>query len=202
MFKICCCFSGYRIWKQKRLSAEEIRNLILNNPRPIREQVPFSSLIQRAISKRATHEDLVSLWRYVIELRRAHSQYGTNILLKALIEAKSDLARALILVGNMEFSLKNDTDFSKTMKMQLLPSFDGTNSPNSMDPNSIENAGVRSIDVIRALRLRQHTAEYKAQVMSPRHDMMVDILYKSYYSRNHVGSVFGLKKYESFLQKK
>jgi hypothetical protein len=57
----------------------------------------------KAVRNLATYEEIMGLWRTIIEIRRAHNTWSTDVLLKALVEAKSDLQRAIVLVRILYF---------------------------------------------------------------------------------------------------
>ena len=66
-------------------------------------------------------EEKLDLWRSVIEIRRTRPQYSSDACLRALIECKGDLNRALIVTGNAAFGWRNADDLSSESRGKVLP---------------------------------------------------------------------------------
>lgn len=153
-----------RLHKRNKKNAKEISSQKLEESNTSSNG---KNCVDNIFNLRASFEDKLTFWRKALELRRAHPQYPTDVIMKALITSKGDLQRGIILLGNVEFALRNMSDLSKKIRKTLLPIeteyedevFGGT-SYNSKLLNSVTTLGSAptknsQVDVIRALKLRQ-----------------------------------------------
>ncbi len=152
----------------RRLESRRKKNLIiLKNQRRDDTDSKSKNIIENIFSIRASFEDKLAFWRKAVELRRAHNQYPTDVIMKSLIAAKGELNRGLVLIGNVDFALRQLSDLPSKVRKTLLPiepGFEddafGTNTFNhTLLSNSISSTlsqhGNTQVDVIRALKLRQ-----------------------------------------------
>eukprot|EP00602_Paraphysomonas_sp_CaronLab_P003833 CAMPEP_0185039142 /NCGR_PEP_ID=MMETSP1103-20130426/35683_1 /TAXON_ID=36769 /ORGANISM="Paraphysomonas bandaiensis, Strain Caron Lab Isolate" /LENGTH=235 /DNA_ID=CAMNT_0027577913 /DNA_START=54 /DNA_END=761 /DNA_ORIENTATION=+ len=58
---------------------------------------------EKVMTNKASHDEKMSAWRNVIELRRAYSEYTTEVCIKALLHTNGDLSSALPLLGGRDF---------------------------------------------------------------------------------------------------
>ena len=82
-----------------------------------------SSLLKHIHNSHGSYEEKMTFWRSVLELRRAHGTYDTEVLIKAIVAAKGDLNRALVLMGNEQFALMQLADFAPRKKELYLPMY-------------------------------------------------------------------------------
>lgn len=68
-------------------------------------------------------EDKINVWRFIIELRRAHPNHNIDSCIKSLLESKGELARAITLLGIPEFALRGQNDNVNTMRMLFFPDY-------------------------------------------------------------------------------
>jgi hypothetical protein len=131
---------------------------------------PDGDVTYLAFSNTAQYQDKRAMWHKAIEMRRAHGRHDTDMILKSLLQAKSDTSRALTLVGNIEFSVRNDMELSQKTRLQLLPidlparhaSNDSGNVSRDLDLESVpHNASYdgnevshKAVDMVRMLRER------------------------------------------------
>ena len=152
----------------RRLESRKKKNMILlKNQRRDDTDSKSKNIIENIFGVRASFEDKLAFWRKAVELRRAHNQYPTDVIMKSLIAAKGELNRGLVLIGNVDFALRQLSDLPSKVRKTLLPiepGFEddafGTNTFNhTLLSNSISSTlsqhGNTQVDVIRALKLRQ-----------------------------------------------
>ena len=56
-------------------------------------QEPTSVLFRRCLRGSASHQDKMTIWRAIIELRRGHPYWSTHVAFKAMIESRGNLDR-------------------------------------------------------------------------------------------------------------
>lgn len=210
---------NFRSWKSSssvsKLVSKSIRSHNVHSNNSKRRKEPHIN-IESILRDRANNDTKVALWRLVIELRKAHNNISTDILLKALIETQCDLPRAIVLIGNQEFSLRNDHELPKQIRRLFLPteipaklkkkiirtsSQAPLDSNNSNSSSGVVDVGIRSIDVIRALRQRHEEPQLCTGSSAHVANQMTDILSRAYFSTNHYGSAVGEKKYDVYSTK-
>jgi len=165
-----------------------------------------SSLLKHVHNIQASYEEKITLWRSVLELRRAHGTYDTEVLIKAIVASKGDLNRALVLMGNEQFALMQLSDFSSKKKELYLPMYQKISNEKNDDvltntssnyEELIKGIGSGQIDVVRSLKLRQQAKVYDELQLKSRgdHDNFCPdgldvsrILYKCYYSQHYSGA--------------
>lgn len=165
-----------------------------------------SSLLKHVHNSQASYEEKMTFWRSVLELRRAHGTYDTEVLIKAIIASKGDLNRALVLMGNEQFALMQLTDFTQKKKELYLPMYQKISNEKHYDvlthsssnyEELIKGIGSGQIDVVRSLKLRQQAKAYDELQLKVRGDAdnffpdgldVSRILYKCYYSQHYIGA--------------
>lgn len=165
-----------------------------------------SSLLKHVHNSNASYEEKMTFWRSVLELRRAHGTYETEVLIKAIVASKGDLNRALVLMGNEQFALMQLADFSPRKKELYLPmyqkimnekNYDVPTNASSNYEELIKGIGSGQIDVVRSLKLRQQAQVYDELQLKTRGENenfcpdgldVSRILYKSYYSQHYIGA--------------
>ena len=104
-----------------------------------------------------SYHERIALWRAVIELRRAHPRFCTDVCLRALILAEGNLQRALIIIANPEFHLsaQSGLDLSFEQKCLFLPFVEAT-------PLKIEETQIgRILDPSAAKKINVNLRLYK-----------------------------------------
>lgn len=82
---------------------------------------PTSLNFKKCLRNRADFDEKMSLWRAIVELRRGHFSMGTHICLKAMLEANGDVSRAMILMGDPTYHLKNEGDVPLHLQQMFVP---------------------------------------------------------------------------------
>ena len=220
---------GYRNWRNKcqmralPLRAAYIANMTEKTPPPkLRESLTSPStvedLTQKIVRNKATYEEIMIVWRHVIELRRGFSHSSTDVLLKALIDSRCDINRAAVLMGNAEFVIRNDPDLPKHIRAQFLPLGNhivtkeastaayekkkGRRTACTEDDEAELNRGwSNTVDAIRALRQINSNANIEEKV-DKKDALLLQVINKCYFSVHHYGSAAGSKFYDHQIAKK
>ena len=115
---------AFRVWKLNRMTfptSYRLKSKIPPTPPTALawESLPFG---------RGSYHERIALWRAVIELRRAHPHFCTDVCLRALILAEGNLQRALIIIANPEFHLsaQSGLDLSFEQRCLFLPFVEST----------------------------------------------------------------------------
>lgn len=154
-----------------------------------------SASFQAVLNQTATFDQKCHFWRLVIDLRRSHLNESTDMLIRALIEADGELSRAIVLLGNKEFTMQNTQLLPQHIKAIFLPSVGpfeykqtsqdfqfmknvmaSTSRGISMAPGSPEKKG-RNLDMIRSLR-NKHLQVKKQELM----DIFTKTIEKAYFT--------------------
>ena len=115
---------AYRSWKLNRMTFPTSYRL-----KPMAPPTHPTSLAWESLPfGRGTYHERIALWRAVIELRRAHPHFCTDVCLRALILAEGNLQRALIIIANPEFHLsaQSGLDLSFEQRCLFLPFVEAT----------------------------------------------------------------------------
>ena len=166
----------------------------------------LSQCFRNIIQGKASFEHKTCLWRAVIELRRAYTVHSTDVILKALIEAKGDFQRAHCLLGVREFYEESKSPLSAKLRSLFLPSFTKPESDYNeairpvslLDRNNTHseyyykqqgnskssNTTGRGVELIRALREKQRMLQ-KCELI----DLLNESMRLSYFSTNHTGTL-------------
>jgi hypothetical protein len=147
--------------------------------------------IDKILRGDANMEEKMYLWRSALEIRRAHSHYSTDLILKALLASTGDLSRALTLMGNVDFTLKQlDTLNSRTRELFLPVSMLQNVNDNSSN-NDDNNASTSKLDMIRQLRIKQDNSlqkkERKGECTEGGLDLS-DTIFSCYFTKYHRGN--------------
>jgi len=81
----------------------------------------LSDSFQRIVNDQASFEDRMAFWRGAVELRRAHSELNSDLLLKAMIDSGADLSRSIVLLGTKSFIEKNSHDIPLKLRDLFAP---------------------------------------------------------------------------------
>lgn len=120
-----------------------------------------------------TVEDKLAIWRFVIELRRAHPDQSIDSCIKALLESKGELSRACTLLGIPEFAVRHFTELPNSLRTTLVPDY----------------FHLRSNKV--PLHEKKAAKQKMNEIMIRKKELLTTILEvvkKSYFSNQHVGS--------------
>ncbi len=111
----------YRCWKFSHSFRNSIsRRLLRRDWKPISfPNLPES--FKSIINEESNYEEKMCFWRSIIELRRAHPTFTTDLLIKSLIESKGDAGRSITLLGTKEFVMVNGSELSGKVRKLLLP---------------------------------------------------------------------------------
>ena len=82
---------------------------------------PTSANFNLCLRNKATFDEKMSVWRALIELRRGHPLMSPHICLKAMIESNGDLSRAMVLMGDQTYHLKNEGNVPKHLRQMFMP---------------------------------------------------------------------------------
>jgi len=105
--------------KPKKEKGLGITKPLKNVPMPTLQ--PTSVNFARCLRNRATFDEKMSVWRAIIELRRGHPAMSAHICLKAMLESNGDLARAMVLMGDETYHLKNEGDVPPHLRSMFMP---------------------------------------------------------------------------------
>jgi len=81
---------------------------------------------KEVITGHGTIDERMITWRSIIELRRAHPTFDTDLCIRALTLAEGDLQRALVIIGYPEFYMKFQVapEIPKYQRDCFLPSME------------------------------------------------------------------------------
>ena len=120
--KIQQVYRNWRIWRtyylikiNRSIRSSSCRQTFARTLQPL--NVCFESVI----SRNASTEQKMVVWRSVIDLRRLHSKLSVDIIIKALIEAEGEFNRANILLGSKDFRCKNAAELPIIVRNLFLP---------------------------------------------------------------------------------
>ena len=114
----------YRRWHFRSVNAQKSRRSQFGENKSTQKQSAIDphTALNNIMNDCSTEEEKLHLWRSVIEIRRVRPQYSTDSCLRALIECKGDLPRALIVTGNPAFGWRNSDNLSEENRIKFLPS--------------------------------------------------------------------------------
>lgn len=192
----------YRCWKFCTQFRNNIKRKILRREH---KPVAYPTLLEsfRSVANEtARYEETMCLWRSAVEMRKAHNAHSTDLIVKALVEGKGDLSRAITLLGTKEFVMTNGNDLNPKLRKIFLPApsirhrsvfstgEEHRNSHNSRIYGStsssfttVNSSAGNNIDLIRSLREKKRQSR-KQELF----DILENVLAKSYFSKNHVNS--------------
>ncbi len=196
----------YRCWKFSHAFRSNIARKLNMKKYKLNSVPNLSDCFKRIINEESTHEEKMNFWRSIIELRKAHNTHSTDTLIKALVESKGDLSRAITLIGTKEFVAVNTTDLTIKVRKLFLPipslrhrdinltnnSNYHNNRPNHTNLNSsstnpfsqttnlLPTSASNNIDLIRSLREKKRQSK-----KSELHDVLNSVLARAYFSKNH-----------------
>lgn len=151
-----------------------------------------SNAIDKILRGDANMEEKMYLWRSALEIRRAHSHYSTDLILKALLASSGDLSRALTLMGNVDFTLKQLDTLNLRTRELFLPVSALTNVlEKSNNDDNKTNTSTSKLDMIRLLRFKQDKALQKKVRKGECTDGGLDLsdtIFSSYFTKYHRGN--------------
>lgn len=93
-----------RAWRHfKLLTAKRILLGTFTKCKSPSESLKLQLSLVNIVMGRASYEEKMQLWRSILEFRRNWSDYSADSCIRALIECKGDLGRAIIVAGNSSF---------------------------------------------------------------------------------------------------
>ena len=117
--KIQQVYRNWKIWRTYYLT--KINRNIRSRHTFVRTLQPLNSCFESVISRNASPEQKMVVWRSVIDLRRLNSKLSVDIIIKALIEAEGEFNRANILLGSKDFRCKNAAELPLIVRNLFLP---------------------------------------------------------------------------------
>ena len=117
--KIQQVYRNWKIWRTYYLI--KINRNIRSRHTFARTLRPLNSCFESVISRNASPEQKMVVWRSVIDLRRLNSKLSVDIIIKALIEAEGEFNRANILLGSKDFRCKNAAELPLIVRNLFLP---------------------------------------------------------------------------------
>ena len=147
---------------------------------------------KEVISGHGTFEERMVMWRAVIELRRAHPSFNTDMCIRALTLAGGDTTRAMVLIGYPEFYMKFSAapDLPKYLRDCFLPSMRPGNvylAPPSTSDGSGEAQPV-GLGFGKTNSDRNVKAQKQNPVIAPGGVDFGEALVKSFFSSKFVGN--------------
>jgi hypothetical protein len=151
---VCSSHEGFQVFHPSNYASSSVH------------KTDLITSFQKILEERGSFEDRMGLWRAIIDLRRAYfAGKKTDLILRALMEAKGDYQRAYTLLGMQEFYESHGSPLPIKLRNLFLPSFDKTpasevlrllvNSDDCRESTvtSTSTSG-HGLDLIRALRDR------------------------------------------------
>jgi hypothetical protein len=180
----------YRKWLQ--LSSKNHYNSYMFSKKKIAKKPVINeqySILNNVMNSCSNPGEKLELWRLVIELRRTRPQYSTDACLRALIECKGDLQRALIVTGNPTFGWRNADDLSNESREKVLPSVvDSLQLPSlGRDGGSPIRGGIRNL---REYKMNRMQMNKQKEIDGSYSFDLSDALMKIYFSKQYVNSPF------------
>lgn len=116
---------------------------------------PTSLNFRKCLRNRAEFDEKMSVWRAIIELRRGHFGRDTHICMKAMLEANGDVSRAMILMGDPTYHLKNEGPVPLHLQQMFMPflrdeEYMILSKKQSSPSKKMTGAGFRSLQTLRA----------------------------------------------------
>lgn len=112
-----------KVFRRCKRSSPQVQRLKLK--KDVENQPPTSVLFHKCLRGVSTHDGKMAIWRAILELRRGHPHWSTHVAFKAMIEARGDLTRALTLMSDETFALKNEGDVPMQLQLLFIPSLPG-----------------------------------------------------------------------------
>lgn len=146
-------FRCWNVSRHFRRSYTRKKWIIAAQPKKAKRSLEQS--FREVIQGTSDFDDNMAFWRGIIELRRAHSSHSTDTAIRALIEAKGDLNRAISLLGTKDFVQLNSANIAMKLRKLLLPNVqgksingigtDGSNSHNNTSSHHINSSTNRKL---------------------------------------------------------
>ena len=76
---------------------------------------------KKCLKNKASFDEKMSVWRAIIELRRGHRAMGVDVCMKALLESNGDISRAMVLMGDSTYALKNEGSLPLHLRTLFMP---------------------------------------------------------------------------------
>jgi len=117
-----------------------------------------------------TFEERMVVWRSVIELRRSHPSFNTELCLRALTLAEGDIARAQIIIGYPEFYMRFQAapEIARFQRECFLPSMRSDKMylapPSTLDSKENEAGNIGGMPT---LSITPKVGHVKAQQLNP-----------------------------------
>ena len=169
---------------------------------------PTSLNFKQCLRNKASFDEKMSVWRAVIELRRGHSKDSVDICLKAMLEAEGDISRAMILMGDPTYHLKNEGKVPLYLRLLFMPflkqdQYLPKNSPVKRKQKQLKDSliagqtgtGVSGIRNLKTLKGGDTTDESAAHLENDDDEEGLDLsqlISYSYFSKYYSGNPTGL----------
>lgn len=144
----------FRLWYCWRLTLRHCRRRSRRSTarHSSRSMMPsLSDSFQRIVNEQASFEDRMTFWRGAVELRRAHRELSSDLLVKAMIDSRADLSRSIVLLGTKSFVEKNSYDIPSKLRDLFSPRID----PNDRAAKGLVNDGTAIVGTIRLNAVKQ-----------------------------------------------
>ena len=127
---------GRKVFRRCKRNAPLLQRLKLK--KDVDNQPPTSVLFHKCLRGVSNHDNKMAIWRAILELRRGHPTWSTHTAFKAMIEARGDITRALTLMSDETFALKNEGDVPMQLQLLFIPSLPNVTptAPSKGDPGT------------------------------------------------------------------
>jgi len=195
----------YRTWKnfnRLHMIDARIHRLRMFHSSMVRSTDCMKSF-QRVMSGHGDYEDKMVLWRLAIDLRRAHPSHTTDNCIKAILESKGDVNRAITLLGLPAFAARHFDDLPKKFKTMFLPTISTGKDTISFKSNKTNNnLEMRSSTQHNGFQGIRHLKYQRNKTIQPKFRFngleqdIANALEVIYFSKQHVGSKIVSSKYK------
>lgn len=170
----------FRIWYCWRLTLRHCRRRSYSSNRRGSSSTPsLSDSFQRIVNEHASFEDRMAFWRGAVELRRAHREHSSDLLVKAMIDSKADLSRSIVLLGTKSFIEKNSHDIPLKLRDLFSPRLD----PNERVTNGTAIVGTIRLNAVKQLKGSKQRDDHRSELLS----LVDSVAHRACFSKSHHG---------------
>jgi len=172
----------FRIWYCWRLTLRHCRRRSHSSNRRGSSSTPsLSDSFQRIVNEHASFEDRMAFWRGAVELRRAHREHSSDLLVKAMIDSKADLSRSIVLLGTKSFVEKNSHDIPSKLRDLFSPRLDRVGNGLVFDGTAI--VGTIRLNAVKQLKGSKQRDDHRSELLS----LVDSVAHRACFSKSHHG---------------
>jgi acyl-CoA-binding protein len=144
----------------------------------------LSDSFQRIVSEQASFEDRMTFWRGAVELRRAHREHSSDLLMKAMIDSKADLSRSIVLLGTKSFIEKNSHDIPLKLRDLFSPRLDPNDRvTKGLVFNGTAIVGTLRLNAVKQLKGSKQRDDNRSELLS----LVNSLAHRACFSKSHHG---------------